>query len=182
MDEQAFLHWECTLAAEKSAKFRGSASIKLKVLVFEREANERSAKRLRDLFSKGGHYRLNSCNHVLAVIDLQSFDAAIQASGLSADMLQNNPQGCYKELNFPPGYQLRCLHGLDSARAAAQSVLPGDRRWVVDLFVGGNVLPLSLARVKIADIRVCPRPQPRPGDGYDRTVCLGKTTGRWGIL
>jgi hypothetical protein len=145
MGDEAFLDWEQALAAEKHAKFRGSAKIKLELLKYEREVDEQNTKRLQSLFKKGGHYRVDSRNHVIAVIDPLSLDAAIVASGLSASMLLDNPQGCYKELNFPPRFQLKCLHGLDSARAAAQSLPPGNRRWVVDLYVGGGVVFLILA-------------------------------------
>jgi hypothetical protein len=145
MGDEVFLDWEQALAAEKHDKFRGSANIKLDVLEPGREVDEQNAKRLQSLFKKGGHYRVDSRNHVVAVIDQRSLDAAIIASGLSAHMLLDNPQSCYKELNFPPGFQLKCLHGLDSARAAAQSLPPGNRRWVVDLFVGGGVISPILA-------------------------------------
>jgi hypothetical protein len=140
MGDEAFLDWEQSLAAEKHAKFRGSANIKLELLKYEREVDEQNTKRLQGLFKKGGHSRVDSRNHVIAVIDPLSLDAAIVASGLSAGTLLDNSQGCYKELNFPSGFQLRCLHGLDSARAAAQSLPPGNRRWVVDLYVGGGVV------------------------------------------
>jgi hypothetical protein len=142
MDDQTFLDWERELAAEKRAKCRGSASVKLEVLYYNREADEQNTKRLKHLFKKGGHFRLDGCNHVLAIIDPQSLDTAIQASGLSADMLLDNPQGQYNELDFPPGFRLKCLHGLDSARAAAQSLPQGDRRWIVDLFVAGSIISI----------------------------------------
>jgi hypothetical protein len=145
MGDQRFLDWEHALAAEKSAKAVGSASVKLEVLDFQHDDDERNTQRLKSLFKKGGHCRLDVRNHILAVIDPQSLDAALRASGLSADMLLDNPQGTYKQLNFPPGVRLHCLHGLDRARAAAQSLPPGDRRWVVDLFLGGGVIPSRLA-------------------------------------
>jgi hypothetical protein len=55
-------------------------------------------------------------------------------------MLLDNSQGSYRELNFLPGFQLRYLHSLDRAQAAAQSLPAYNRRWVVDLFVEGNIL------------------------------------------
>jgi hypothetical protein len=142
MGDQRFLDWERALAAEKSAKAVGSASVELD---FQHDDDEKNTNRLKSFFKKGGHCRLDIRNHILAVIDPHSLDAALRASGLSADMLLDNPQGTYKQLNFPPGVRLHCLHGLDRARAAAQSLPPGDRRWVVDLFLGGGVTPLNLA-------------------------------------
>jgi hypothetical protein len=139
MNDQRFLEWERALAAEKSAKSRGSASIKLEALDFQRDSDERNTRRLKNLFRKGGHHRLDSRNHVLAVIDTQSLENALRDSNVSADMLLDNSQGSYRELNFPPGFKLRCLHGLDRAQAAAQSLPPHDRRWVVDLFVEGDI-------------------------------------------
>jgi hypothetical protein len=148
MGDQVFLDWERELAAERHAKSRGSASIKLEVLDYEREADEHNTKRLQGLFKKGGHFRLDSRNHVVAVIGPQALDAAMQASGLTADMLLEHPQGRYNELNFPPGFRLKCLHGLDSARAAARSLPPRDRRWIVDLFVGGDTIAAVFAGCK----------------------------------
>jgi hypothetical protein len=146
MGDSRFRDWERRLAAEKSAKSRGSASIKLEVLAYEREADDQNTKRLQKLFKNGGHCRLDSRNHVVAVIDPHALNAAIQASGLLPDMLLDNSQGHYSELNFPPGFRLKCLHGLDSARAAALSLPPDDRRWIVDLFVGGSVALPVLGR------------------------------------
>jgi hypothetical protein len=144
MGDQRFLDWERALAAEKSAKFRGSASIKLEVLHFEREADEQNTRRFQELFRSGGHHRQDSRNHVLAFIDPQSLSAALRMSDLSVDILLINSHGGYKELNFPPGFRLRCLHDLSRARAGAQCLPPGDGRWVVDLFSGGDMPPLGL--------------------------------------
>jgi hypothetical protein len=56
MNDQRFLEWERALAAEKSAKSRGSASIKLEALDFQRNSDERNTRRLRNLFRKGSYY------------------------------------------------------------------------------------------------------------------------------
>jgi hypothetical protein len=172
MDDQRFLDWERALAVEKSAKSRGSANIKLEVLYFQRDSDDRNTRRLTTLFRKGGHHRLDSHNHVLAVIDAQSLESALRDSGLSADMLLDNSQGSYRDLNFPPGFRLRCLHGVDRVQAAAQSLPPRDRRWVVDLFVEGDIF-LWVCCIEMVDSGH--RYQSRPGDGSHRAVRLRKS-------
>lgn len=142
MHNTGYIEWERELAAEKHVKFRGSAIIKLDVLVFDRNVDSTNTERLRDLFRDGGHFRLNSYNHIVAVVDQHSLNTAIEFSGLTADMLLDN-SGHYNRLEFPPGLRIDCIHGLDRARAAAESLHPGDQHWVVDLFIKGNALRFS---------------------------------------
>ena len=127
------------LASEKSTKYRGSASIKLEVLHFEHEKDPSNAQRLELLFRKTGYDQFNVQNHVPATIDQPTLDAAMRDSGLTAEMLRVHPHGSYRELNFPPGFRLECLHGQDRVRAATRLLPKEDKRWIVDLYLSGSV-------------------------------------------
>lgn len=72
--------------------------------------------------------RLDVRNHVPAVIDQQSLDAAVWETGLSDDTLMRSAHETYAELNFPPGFRLECLHGRDRIQAAAPLLPAEDKR------------------------------------------------------
>jgi hypothetical protein len=61
MSRRQLVEQERRLAAELSAKFRGTASIKLKVLDFpfkkQRKEDKKNTKRLKKMFQKEKHYR-----------------------------------------------------------------------------------------------------------------------------
>ncbi|KAF2195725.1 hypothetical protein K469DRAFT_544903, partial [Zopfia rhizophila CBS 207.26] len=65
------------LAAEKSIKYRGIASIKLEVLHFVYEEDEENVSRLKKLFRKNGCDRLDIRNYVPTIINQQLLDAVI---------------------------------------------------------------------------------------------------------
>jgi hypothetical protein len=144
MQRARFLERERKLAAEKRRKYRGRASIRLDVLQFpeennsgdEREPDPSNIKRLKDLFrDAGGPERLNSRNFIAALIDQDQLDEAIRASETSAGELLDDS---LPELDFPTGYQLRCLNGLDRAGAAEKVLFSGDKRWTVELYLAGK--------------------------------------------
>jgi len=147
MQRARFLERERKLTAEKRRKYRGRASIRLDVLQFpkeddsddEREQDPININRLKKLFwDAGGPERLNSQNFIAALIDQDQLDEAIRASETSAGKLLDDS---FPELDFPAGYQLQCLNGLDRAGAGGKVLFPGDRRWTVELYLSGKEFP-----------------------------------------
>jgi hypothetical protein len=147
MRRARFREQERGLAEERSIRYRGTASIKLDVLHFpepdnsnvDREPDKINVERLKNLFLDGGCRPDELRNHILAVIDQEQLDDAILASGTSAEGLLAEARDGFPELDFPPGYRLECLHGLDRVEAAKkEGVLPpGNKRWTVDLYLAG---------------------------------------------
>ncbi|KAH7111262.1 hypothetical protein B0J11DRAFT_598641 [Dendryphion nanum] len=140
MRRARFLDTNRRHVAERSIKYRGTASIKLNVLHFpceeSRQLDEKNVERLRNLFrEEGGCRRLDLRNHVPAIISQSQLDAAMAASRISAGQLLEDARDGYPELDFPPGYRLKCLHGRRRTLAAAQVLPPEDRRWTVDLYL-----------------------------------------------
>ncbi|TAQ83758.1 hypothetical protein B7494_g7918 [Chlorociboria aeruginascens] len=140
MRRARFLEQERRQEAERSIKYRGTASIKLDVLHFpcekSREPDENNVEKLRNLFrGEGGCRRLDLRNHIPAVISQPQLEAAIEASRTSAERLLEDARDNYPELDFPPGYRLECLHGRHRTPAAAQVLPLEDRRWTVDLYL-----------------------------------------------
>src|SRR4051794_10725259 len=82
---------ERRLAAERSLKYRGTASIKIEALHFPqdkaRELNEKNVARLKRCFREEGCRRLDLRNHIPAVIDQSQLNAALRASEISAERL-----------------------------------------------------------------------------------------------
>ena len=146
MQRRRFQQRAHRIELEKSIKYKGAASIKLDALQYpdrdEPLGDKSNVERLRKLFREEGYCdRLDDRNHVVAVIDQDKLDHAIRASQTSAGKLLAAGQGKYPKLNFPPGFQLRCLTGQDRVLAAAKILLPGDKRWTVDLYLSGMELP-----------------------------------------
>ncbi|KAH8799663.1 hypothetical protein F5884DRAFT_113249 [Xylogone sp. PMI_703] len=151
MRRARFLEQERRQEAEKSINYRGTASIKLEVLYFlcveSREPDKKNVERLKSLFrGEGGCRRLDLRNHIPAVISESELEAAIAASKISSERLLEDGHDGYPELNFPPGYQLECLHGRHRALAAAQVLPPEDRRWTVDLYLRSMTPPFRIQR------------------------------------
>lgn len=141
-----FQEQERRLATERCLKFKGTARIKLDVLDFpleeSTEPDKKNIERLKNLF-QGANLcdRLNLLNHIPATIDQHHLTAALVASGVSAEsLLAGQPDG-YPELDFPAGYRLPCLHGRHRVLAAAEILPRGDRRWAIDLYLGGESSP-----------------------------------------
>jgi hypothetical protein len=142
MRRTRFLEQEKRQEAEKVIKYRGTASIELDVLHFprtkSREPDEKNVERLESLFrEEDGCRRLELRHHIPAVLSQAHLDAALEASEISAERLLDHARDGYPKLDFPPGYQLDCLHGRHRV-LAAKKVLPSwDRRWTVDLYLDG---------------------------------------------
>lgn len=153
---------EHRLALETRKKYRGTASVKLEVLHFTCEEDAENVTRLKHFFRKNGCNRLDIRNHIPAVINQEQLDIAIQYSKISANALMasspTDPRGSYPMLSFPPGFRLKCLHGLDRVRAGADILPPGDKHWIVDLYLEGrtNILCMCYSRL----IPFSSRPQP----------------------
>ena len=118
--------------------------MKFEVLHFQREPDVQNVRRLKKLFEKTGYDLLDVRNHVPVVIDAQSLTAATDRAGIQAHELPKSQAGAYAKLNFPPDFQLQCLHGVDRVQAASQLLPGGDQRLVVDLYLDGALLYSTL--------------------------------------
>ena len=80
----------------------------------EREKDKSNIKQLKNLFwEEGSCDQLDLQNHIVAVIDQDQLDNAIQTLGTSAARLLLEACDSYPELDFLPGYQLCCLNRQD---------------------------------------------------------------------
>jgi hypothetical protein len=128
---------------EKASHFQGSASIKLKHLVFEndqvpgtRPLDRKNVARLIKIFELQECRRLEPNHYVPAVISEEILNTALQKAGISqANLLTKDepPQLCLDN-----SIKLTCLHGKHRLAAADEFLLPGDKWWVVDLYKEGN--------------------------------------------
>ncbi|KIW30935.1 uncharacterized protein PV07_02626 [Cladophialophora immunda] len=131
---------ERSIVTEKVLKCKGMVSVRLEVLSFPEIKTKDPTKlksnveRLKKAFQDEGCWPLPLPNHIPAQIDKQSLDAALRHSQRSIKELFVGPRAEYPELEFPPGYQLRCLDGQSRALAAAKVLPVADRRWIVDLY------------------------------------------------
>ena len=93
------LEAESRVEADKHIKYEGTARVGLKSLCFRPnrpyECNRENIERLKPIFRKEG-LRLDSSNHVLAVIEQQAL-AAIRLSGIRAGQLTEYSPGGYPE-------------------------------------------------------------------------------------
>lgn len=138
---QQALETELTLEKEKSIKYKGTARVKLEWLHFkEKQLDIKIVQDLESRFLKDCR-RLNTQNHVPAIINEQQLDCALRISGIAAGVLPINAQHEFPELGFWPGYQLECLHGRHRIQAAKQALLPSDKWWTVDLYLAGMTQP-----------------------------------------
>jgi hypothetical protein len=130
---------------ERRLKYKGTARISLDVIFFRqdqpREYSQRQADFLVDCFQKEGCHRVPLCNHVPAIIDQESLDAALQRLGGTADddLLTNDEEPNYPLLEFPTGFRLECLHGRHRIEAGREFLHPGDDWWTVDLYLSGKI-------------------------------------------
>ena len=130
---------ESKLEKEKAARFSGTARVRLKWLHFRN--NQLDEKHVQDLQL---HFqrvcdRIDTRNHITAIIDQQHLDSAIQISGISEGILPKDSRNEFPELGFWTGYELECLHGKHRIQAAKQALLPHDMWWVVDLYPSGMI-------------------------------------------
>ena len=119
-------------------KYQNIACIRLEWLHFwgnePRELDRKNVKRLKLNFQKNCD-QLNIKNHIPAVIKQQHLDAALQTSGILPATLLSNPEVSYPELNFPAGYQLKCLHSWHRIQAGKEILSLRDKWWTVDLYL-----------------------------------------------
>lgn len=140
MAQPQFMGREGRLAFERRSKHVGTASIQLEVLYFQDAVDEVNVDRLVNLLQESRYDRMAVHNHAVATVDQKTLDLALRYSNLSSNMLVANEAGIYPTLEFPPEIRLPCLHGADRLAAARQFLPPGDKRWVVDLYLPGIVL------------------------------------------
>ncbi|OBT79449.1 hypothetical protein VF21_02102 [Pseudogymnoascus sp. 05NY08] len=141
------------LEEERRLKYKGTARISLDVLFFRqdqpREYSQRQADFLVDCFQKEGCHRVPLCNHVPAIIDQESLDAALQRLGGTADdLLTNDEEPNYPLLEFPTGFHLECLHGRHRIEAGREFLHPGDDWWTVDLYLSDLNVDLKTCLVE----------------------------------
>lgn len=136
MQQIQALKQDLTLEKEKIIKYKGTARIKLEWLHFaEKQLDIKHVQDLQSRFQRDCR-RLDTRNHVPAIIDEQDLDCALRVSGIS---LPINAQHEFPELGFRPGYKLECLHGRHRIQAAKQALLPSDKWWTVDLYLAGMI-------------------------------------------
>lgn len=127
MQQVQALEKESTLEKEKSIKYKGTARIKLEWLYFEeKQLDIKHVQDLQSRFQKDCR-RLDTRNHVPAIIDEQHLDYALRVFGISTGVLPINAQHEFPELSFWIGYQLECLHGRHRIQAAKQALLSSDK-------------------------------------------------------
>ncbi|KAB5549386.1 hypothetical protein GE09DRAFT_966245, partial [Coniochaeta sp. 2T2.1] len=141
MQRSKCLAREARLAAERSSKCWGTASVNISILDFPNEEDEEDVEALTELF-RSDFRGLNPRYHIPAKIDGQHLDAALELSGLTADNLKASPhpRHGYPELRFPTGFRLQCCQGLHRAKAATKVLAPGARLWSID-FYDSNIGP-----------------------------------------
>lgn len=132
-----------TIEEERRKHLRGIVRVKLEVLDFgsnqPMELDTKQLEHLKSCFEKDECRRLEPQNHIPAIIDQQSLTAAILLSGISAgDLLRENASE-YPELMFSDGFRLECLHGKHRIQAAKEVLTPGDRWWIIDLYISGEL-------------------------------------------
>ena len=133
---------DARLEVERRLKCKGTARVNLDVLHFltdePREPDAKHVEFLKGCFRKEGCRPLEVKNHVPAIIDQRSLDAAMRNSKISArELLTNEPNGC-PELVFPAGFHLPYLHGLHRIQAGREFLSPRDKWWAVDLYLSGE--------------------------------------------
>ena len=92
MRQRRMERYKAELEAERRAKFKGTARIRLEYLDFPKYRRNENAERLKLCIEHGGCYRLGSQYHVIAVIDQSLLDNAIQAANTSYAALLSNAQ------------------------------------------------------------------------------------------
>lgn len=134
------------IQAEKSSKHIGVARVKLSVLNFpnSRGLDVKNIERLKSLFREERGCKPDDFqNHIPAVIDEATLSEALSVSGFSRDILLSSGPD-YPKLEFPSGLRLECLRGQHRVKAAAEVFQSTETYWVVDLFLAGWSLFVSL--------------------------------------
>jgi hypothetical protein len=130
---------EPKLAAERRRKFWGTANVDLDILDFAGDEDEENVARLAKLLEKD--FRgFNPLNHIPAKVNQEELEDALVRSGVTVDRfhLGAEPEQGFPNLQFAPGFRLKCLHGRDRAAAALRIFPPGRRLWSIDLFHSGT--------------------------------------------
>ena len=124
--------------SDKQANFRGYASVDLKFLRFDCEGDlqvhldEKNVCRLVQIFELEGCLRSEIEHHVPVVISDADLQAGLDRAHVAREELFSSVPPL---LDFPVGTRLRCLHGRHRLEAAWRHLMPGDKRWTVDLYL-----------------------------------------------
>jgi hypothetical protein len=143
MDQAQAQIEDTRLEGERRLKYRGTARINLDVLQFRWDllckADKKHVEHLERCFEKEGCHRLPCRNHVAAIINHSSLDAAMRKSGVNVltNIDEATANATYSKLVFPDGFQLECLNGLHRILAGRKFLSPKDKWWVVDLYLAG---------------------------------------------
>lgn len=106
-----------------------------------RRVNKKIVNSLIRKFKKGGCYRLEPINYVLATIEIEHLLIALELLGVSANSLLDNPKETPPRLKFPLGFLLSCRHGLQRIEAAKEVLRKSSERWwTVQLYIEGTLL------------------------------------------
>jgi hypothetical protein len=116
-------HRETDLEIERSLHYKGTARINLEEIGFHPKSahsvEQHVIDRLCAKFQKEGCRRLDTQNHVTAIISLQDLRAALQTAGKSLEDLSNADPNHLPHLRFSAG-QVLCLHGRHRIQAGAK--------------------------------------------------------------
>ena len=131
---------EVRLETEKNLKYRGTARVQLQHLQFRWDGvgkpSVKNVEKLKETLKKDCR-RLETRNHVPAIVSQADLDNALTISGLSCESLLSRAASDYPDLLFPSGYRLECLHGKRRILAAKEVLSFPDRWWTVDFYLTG---------------------------------------------
>ncbi len=131
---------EKRLEREKRDKYLGSARVDLERLDFSCDGlgavDVANVKWLVSVFERQGCFPDGSRYHIPAIINQQQLQQAVQSSRISSDALLDQTHRERPELQFPPGFRLRCLHGRHRVQAGKE-MAPPQRWWTMDLYLDG---------------------------------------------
>jgi len=120
----------------KQSHFRGSAKVSLNNLQFDeltRRLESKNVARLVRIFQYEGCLRLEREHHVPVIIDEVQLSYMCQQSGVEPGSLLTDALVILNCENIT----LRCLHGQHRIAAAKEFLEPGDKWWIVDIYVQG---------------------------------------------
>ncbi len=134
---------ERKLIADRNTFFRGTARVKFHHLRFvhvhDRKRDDlKLRKDMKTKYETQGCLRLEPKNHIPAIIDQRTLDAATQMSeGVDEKSLLDNPKSIPPELKFPADISIECLQGRLRVEAGKDFLARKEWWWTVDLYLRG---------------------------------------------
>ena len=136
---------EKRIEQQRCSKFQGTARVDLSNLQFDNWKPEqaqflrpKNVRRLKEIFKTEGCSRLPPEHHVAAIISQQELDNSLQRSNTSQEALLRTINEEPPKLELPTARPLQCLNGQHRLQAAREFLDPGDRWWIVDLYLDGE--------------------------------------------